>query len=76
MTVVDGLRAHRTERRAASVTNDCIGRVQAAMSGQSCAVREIDVFVDHEEVFVESSKLVEDVPSDQEASAARAKDFA
>src|SRR3984893_13412861 len=66
-------RAAPAKRAAAGVLNDGVCDVDASVSAQSGAVREIDIFVHHEKVFIESAKFDENVPPDHAGSAAGTK---
>ena len=56
--------------------DDRIGRIPAAISGKPRAVREVDVFIDHEEVLVEAAQPLEQLAPDREGGAAGAKHLA
>ena len=58
------------------MADDGVGCIPAAISGQPRAVREVDVFIDHEEVFVEASEPLEQLAPNREGGAAGAKHFA
>ena len=64
------------ERAAAGMADDRVRGVPAAVSGKPRAVRQVDVFVDHEEVFVEAVATLEERRANQERGAAGAEHFA
>ena len=68
--------ADQAECGAAGVADHGIRRIPTRMSCQARPIRQIDVFVHHEEVIVEPAQVVEHLSSDREGRAARAKDFA
>ena len=65
--------AAASECRASVMPDDCVRDVSAPIAAQTSPVRQIDVFVRREEVFVESAELLEDLPGNQTCGAADAK---
>src|SRR5688572_5570399 len=57
--------ADATDGRASMVLDDGVSHVPAAVSAQSGAVRQVDVFVRGEEIFIEPAELLEHLPRDQ-----------
>ena len=67
--------AAATECRASVMPDDCVRDVSAPIAAQASAVRQIDVFVRREKVFVESAEFLEDMPGDQTCRPADTKHF-
>ncbi len=67
--------AHDPQGAAPRVPDDGIGHVPAATSCQPRAVGEVDVFVDHEEIFVEAAQPFEQFVLNRKGGATDTKHF-
>src|SRR5262245_16624952 len=65
LTVKHRRGAAATECRASVMPDDCVRDVSASIAAQASPVRQIDVLVRREKVFVESAEFLEDVPRNQ-----------
>ena len=66
-------RAAPAKRAAAGMVNDGVCDVDASVAAEPGAVRQIDIFIDHEEILVESAKFDEHVSPDHAGRSAGAK---